>query len=223
MPPGKHSPSDLLRLGLWLNLSVGPSRQRNNTEPCGRVPVLAIIASKVNWNCTCVNRQFTFSSITWCCWQQILFGSLQSDQNLNKIYPDISFSVWLTWENHISTDNCTQEIDRNGSDCGTNPKLIQPKYGSEFMLYWTFCTFGQWQKKRAVSAKVSVMYVTLFPDVWEIYFVHKRSKELNLIFLLSEELLDSPETRIIARKHWWSGFSLTWPLKWLLIHSSLPA
>lgn len=95
--------------------------------------------------------------------------------------------------------------------------------GSEFILYWTFCMFGQGQKKRAVSAKVSVMYVTLFPDVWEIYFVHKRSKELNLIFLLSEELLDSPETYIIARKHWWSRFSLTWPLKWLLNHSSLPA
>lgn len=80
-------------------------------------------------------------------------------------------------------------------------QLIQPKYGSEFMLYWTFCTFGQGQMKRAVSAKASVMYVTLFPDVLEIYIVHKRSKEFNLIFLLSEELLDSPVTRIIARKH----------------------
>lgn len=65
------------------------------------------------------------------------------------------------------------------------------------MLYWTFCKFGQGQKKRVVS----VMYVTLFPDVWETYFAHKHSKEFNLIFLLSVELLDSPQMHIIARKH----------------------
>lgn len=103
-------------------------------------------------------------------------------------------------------------------------KLCSPNFtvwhlGSELMLYWTFQMFGEGPKKRVESIQVLVTYMTFF--VWEIYFVHRPSKGLNLIFLfpLCEELLDSAEMCIIARKHWRSKFCLTWPLKWPLNHS----